>query len=101
MPIENLFTPASIVENSIGFQTLPAGYPVTLPDGSTITLPANYTLTGSMNVGLTNVWVTLPDGRMKALTSANAASLGKLKTNGDNLNIDIDRHERRGDWDGH
>jgi hypothetical protein len=100
--IENLFTPASIVENSIGFQILPAGYPITLPDGSTMTLPADYTLTGSMNIGLTNVWVTLPDGRVKALTSANADAVGKLETNGDNVNLDIDRHDqRRRDWDGH
>jgi hypothetical protein len=54
--IENLITPASIVENSIGFQILLAGYPITLPDGSTMTLPADYTLTGSMNIGLTMCW---------------------------------------------
>jgi hypothetical protein len=98
--IENLFTPVSIVENSIGFQILPAGYPITLPDGSTMNLPADYTLTGSMKIGLTNVWLTLPDGRVKALTSANADAVGKIETNGDNVNLDIDRHgERRRDRD--
>ena len=67
-----------------------------------MTLPADYTLTGSMNIGLTNVWVTLPDGRVKALTSENAAVLGKLKTNGDNVNVDVGRHgQRKRDWDDH
>jgi hypothetical protein len=55
--IENLLTPPSIVENSIGFQTLPAGF----TDGAQIFTTA-YTLTGSMNIGLTNVIAKLPDG---------------------------------------
>jgi hypothetical protein len=90
--IENVFTPASTLNSSIGFQTLPAGYTFTLPDGSTVTLPADYTLTGSMNIGLTNVLITLPDGRVTALTSENAAVVGKVVTHGNNVYVDIDRH---------
>jgi uncharacterized protein (TIGR03437 family) len=73
----NVFMPASIVENSIGFETV-AGF-AGVPDGST--------LTGSMNIGLTNVMITSPDGTETPLTSANAESLGKLSTNGDHVNI--------------
>ena len=58
--IENVFTPASTLENSIGFQTV---------NGTT--------LTGSMNIGLTNVMVTPPNGTATPLTSANAATRGK------------------------
>jgi hypothetical protein len=72
LSIENVFTPASIVENSIGFQTVPT---------------TGYTLTGSMNIGLTNLLVTLPDGTVTPLTSANAATAGKIVTNGENINI--------------
>jgi hypothetical protein len=88
--IENLFTPVSIVDNSIGFQTLPPDF---TQDGQTF--PDGRTLTGSMNIGLTNIWITLPDGRVKALTNANADRVGKIETNGDNVNIDIDRHCER------
>jgi hypothetical protein len=53
-----------------------------------------------MDIELTNVFIQLPDGKVKALTSANALSVGKLKTSGDNVKLDIDRHgERRGDRD--
>jgi uncharacterized protein (TIGR03437 family) len=68
--LENVFTPGSKLENSIGFQTV---------NGSP--------LTGSMNIGLTNVMITPPNGTATALTSANAATLGNLLTNGDNVNI--------------
>ncbi|HYW48457.1 MAG TPA: hypothetical protein VE959_36680 [Bryobacteraceae bacterium] len=68
--LENVFTPASILQNSIGFQTA-NGAP----------------LTGAMNIGLTNVMVTPPNGTATALTSANAAAVGQLITNGDNINI--------------
>jgi hypothetical protein len=70
--LENVFTPASIVENSIGFQTV---------NGST--------LTGTMNIGLTNVMLTMPDGTVTPLTSANAAAAGKIGTNGDGINLDF------------
>ena len=87
--IENLNSPASLVENSIGFQTLPAGYTTqtnqTFPVAQTF---ANiYTLTGTIHVNLTNVMLTPPQGVATALTSANASSLGELSTNGANVNI--------------
>lgn len=46
-----------------------------------------YTLTGSMSIGLTNVVVTLPDGVVTPLNSAHAATVGKVVTQGDNVNI--------------
>jgi uncharacterized protein (TIGR03437 family) len=69
--IENVFTPASKLENSIGFQTV---------NGTT--------LTGTMNIGLTNVMLTPANGTATALTSANAATVGKVVTNGNNVNIE-------------
>jgi len=68
--LENVFTPASTLDNSIGFQIV---------NGSA--------LTGTMNIGLTNVMIAPPNGTATALTSANAATLGKVITNGDNVNI--------------
>ncbi|MGA2714707.1 MAG: hypothetical protein ABSG41_16530 [Bryobacteraceae bacterium] len=62
--IENLFTPPSIEENSIGFETL-INYPNAGP-----ALPSKYTLMGSMKINLTNVFF-----------------VGKVVTNGDNVNV--------------
>jgi hypothetical protein len=81
--IENLFTPVSLAENSIGFQTLPAGY--SQDDGQTFL--TTYTLAGSMNISLTNVFVKLPNGMWVPLTHADAASVGRVGTNGDNVNV--------------
>jgi uncharacterized protein (TIGR03437 family) len=69
--IENVFTPASKLENSIGFQTV-NGAP----------------LGGSMNIGLTNVMITPTNGPATALTGTNAAAVGKLTTNGRNVNVE-------------
>ncbi len=80
--IENLSTPASLGQNSIGFQTLPAGF----TDGSQ-TFPTAYTLTGVMNIDLSNVMFTLANGTQTALSSANAASLGKIAMNGGQINL--------------
>jgi uncharacterized protein (TIGR03437 family) len=80
--IENLFSPASVVQNSVGFQTLPAGYSQDMQ-----TFSSAYTLTGSMNVGLSNIMLKPPNGTATALTGANAAALGKLTTNGGNINL--------------
>src|SRR5262249_2227658 len=80
--IENLSSAVSEVQNSIGFQTLPAGYTL---QGQTF--PTAYTLTGSMNIGLTNITLTPSKGIRTVLGSANAASLGKLSTNGSNVNV--------------
>jgi uncharacterized protein (TIGR03437 family) len=68
--LENVFTPASTLNNSIGFQDV---------NGAT--------LTGTINIGLTNVMLTLPDGTVTPLTGANASSVGKVITNGNNVNI--------------
>jgi hypothetical protein len=76
--IENVFTPASIVKNSIGFQNLPGGS----------------TLKGSMNIGLTNVVVTSRQGAATPLTNANATILGNVVTNGDHVNVEY-KAERR------
>ena len=69
--LENVVTPQSLEENPIGFQNL--------PDGST--------LAGSMNIGLTNVMVTMPDGTVTALTGENAGVVGKVAINGAQINV--------------
>jgi uncharacterized protein (TIGR03437 family) len=71
LDLENVFTPANIVQNSIGFQIV---------NGSS--------LTGTMNIGLTNVMLTQANGTVTALTSANAASVGNIGTNGGHINIE-------------
>jgi uncharacterized protein (TIGR03437 family) len=71
--IENIFTPASRLQNSIGFQTV-NGAP----------------LTGSMNIGLTNVTITPPGGSATALTSGNASKVGEIVTNGSKVAIAYD-----------
>jgi uncharacterized protein (TIGR03437 family) len=68
--IENVFTPASSLQNSIGFQTV-NGTP----------------LTGSMNIGLTNIMITPTKGTATALSSTNAASLGDIVMNGSNVSV--------------
>jgi hypothetical protein len=80
--IENLFSPASIVENSIGFQTLPAGY---TQDGQTIATTT--TLTGSMTIGMTNVLIELPEGIWLPLLGFDAAPVGKIGTNGAGVDV--------------
>ena len=62
--IENLFTPPSIEDNSIGFENL-INYPNAGP-----ALPYSYTLTGCMKINLTNVFVT-----------------GKVVTQGDDVTV--------------
>jgi len=85
LSIENLFTPASKVENSIGFQTLPAGY--TFFDQS---FSSDYTLAGSMNINFTNVFVTAPNQFPMPLTGQNTAAIGGVATNpatGSSVNV--------------
>jgi hypothetical protein len=83
--IDNLVTPPSIVENSIGFQTLPPGF----TQGAQ-TFPTGYTLTGSMNIDLSNVMLTSANGSPIPLASSNAAAVGKIGTNGDHVNPHYD-----------
>jgi len=72
LKIENVFTPRSIEQNSIGFETL-NGY--TNPVG--MSLPPIYTLMGNMNISLTNVFVA-----------------GKIVTSGDNVNVEYKADKR-------
>jgi uncharacterized protein (TIGR03437 family) len=68
--IENVVTPASKLQNEIGFQTV---------NGTT--------LLGTMNIGLTNIMITPTNGTATALSSANASTLGDIVTNGAQINI--------------
>jgi hypothetical protein len=79
LTIENLFTPPSAVQNSIGFQIL--------PPGSKKCNTSSYTLTGKMSINLTNVFIKMPDGTFQLLTSQNAWTLGQVSTNGSNVNV--------------
>ena len=86
LDIENVFTPASTLQNSIGFQILPAGY--SLPAGCVPGtegcnyFPTAYPLTGTMDISLLNFFV-VSGSTATALTSANAESLGNIATKGD------------------
>ncbi len=82
LQIENLFSPTSVVSNSIGFEMLPTGYTL---GGAPAGVPLPYTLTGSMNINFVNVMLTPPSGNATALTSANSATLGQITTNGSNV----------------
>jgi hypothetical protein len=85
--IENLFSPASVVANSIGFVTLLGGYTNTTVFPNE-TFPSDYTLTGSMNIGFTNVFLEMPTGMWLPLTGADAAGpVAKIGTHGDNVKI--------------
>ena len=84
--IENLYSPQSIIENSIGFETLPAGYVANGTDTVSY-FPTDYTLQGSMKVNLTNVWIKSPNGVvLPLLNPSDAGWFGKVSTNG-NVNV--------------
>jgi len=85
--IENLLTPAPTVGSLIGFQTVPNGFTYEFPPGTTNTFTNAYTFTGSINIGLTNVIVQLPDGTVRPLTSANVAAAGSVATSGNNARV--------------
>jgi hypothetical protein len=87
LKIENLFTPQSIIQNSIGFQILPAGFTYDFPANHKITVPSDFTLTGTMDINMTNVFVMLPNGIWLPLASNDAWSVGNVRTNGENVNI--------------
>jgi uncharacterized protein (TIGR03437 family) len=70
LDLENVSTPPSTVDNLIGFQTV-----------------SGVTLTGSMSIGLTDVMITGANGTATALTNSNAASLGKIVTNGGPIDL--------------
>jgi hypothetical protein len=83
--IENLFSPQSVVANSIGFGILDAGY-TSVGSLGTQYFASDFTLQGVMNIGLTNVFIKAPPGIWLPLTSADALLVGKITTNG-NVNI--------------
>jgi hypothetical protein len=74
--IENVFSPPSIVNSSIGFQTLPAGF--TFFDQS---FPDEYVLPGSININLTNLFATAPGRLPVPITSQNTAAIGGIAIN--------------------
>jgi hypothetical protein len=83
LKIENLYSPQSIVKNSIGFETLPAGYIANGTDTVSY-FPTDYTLKGTMKIDLTNVWIKSPGGIVLPLLNPfDAAWFGKVSTNGD------------------
>jgi hypothetical protein len=85
--IENLCTPASVWSNSVGFLNIPAGFVYEFPEGVTNTNATGFTLAGSMYIGFSNVIIQTPDGTVNPLTSANAAIVAGLITNGTNINL--------------
>jgi hypothetical protein len=87
LKIQNLYSPQSIIENSIGFENLPPGYIANAGD-TTSGFPNGYTLQGKMNIDMTNVWIKLPSGFIFPLTgSFDAKWIGKISTNGSKVNV--------------
>jgi hypothetical protein len=76
--IENLYSPISLVENSIGFQTLPNPYP-SQTKGTVIGGP---TLSGKMQVNLINVFIKQPFGLTLPLLNFDGAYLGNISAHG-------------------
>ncbi len=76
--IENLYSPLSLVENSIGFQTLPNPY----PSQTKGIVTGGPTLSGKMQVNLINVFIKQPFGLVLPLMSFDGAYLGNISTHG-------------------
>jgi hypothetical protein len=85
--IENLCTPAALQRNPIGFLNIQAPFTNEVPGAVTNIFTNNYTLRGSMNIGMTNVIIRSTDGTVNPLTSANAATVAGLITNGTNISL--------------
>jgi len=81
--IDNLYSPASLVENSIGFQTLPDPYPTQTGE----TIPGGFALWGTMNVNLTNISIRQPHGLALPLVNFDGADVGKISTHGSVVNV--------------
>jgi hypothetical protein len=81
--IENLYSPVSLVQNSIGFESLPANY--VTQTGDTIASP--FTLTGKINVNLTNIFIRENGGFVVPLLGFDGAYLGNVSTHGDDVNV--------------
>ncbi len=85
--IENLCSPASILSNSIGFLSVPTNFAYEFPAGTTNYFTNGYTFTGNMHIGMTNVILQSTNGTVNPLTSAKAAAVAELLTNGSNINL--------------
>ncbi len=81
--IENLYSPVSLVENSIGFQTLPNPY----PSQTKGTITGGFALWGTMNVNLTNILIKQQNGFVLPLPEFDGAFLGKISTQGSFVNV--------------
>jgi len=88
LTIANLYSPASLVENSIGFQTLPNPYitQATETEPSEI-ISGGPTLTGTIKVNLTNVLIKQSYGLTLPLLNFDGAYLGKISTHGSVVNV--------------
>jgi hypothetical protein len=83
LKIENLYSPQSIINNSIGFEIIPHGYIANATDTVSY-FPTDFTLRGSMKIDLTNVWIKSRDGFVLPLINPFEAEwFGKVLTNGD------------------
>jgi hypothetical protein len=82
--IENLYSPVSLIENSIGFQTLPDPY-TTQATNELIT--GGPTLTGAIKVNLINVLIKQQYGLVLPLLDFDGAYLGKISTHGSGVNV--------------
>jgi hypothetical protein len=81
--IENLYSPVSLVQNSIGFESLPANY-VTQTDE---TIANAFTLIGKINVNLTNIFIRENGGFVVPLLGFDGAYVGNVSTHGDDVNV--------------
>jgi hypothetical protein len=83
LTIENLYSPVSLVQNSIGFQSLPANY--ITQTGETIADP--FTLIGKISVNLANVFIKENGGFVVPLLGFDGAKLGNVSTHGADVNV--------------
>lgn len=81
--IENLVSPQSINENSIGFQNIPDNYQF-----YSTTYLVGFTLNGAMDVHLKNVYIIGKGGIAKRLNRNNALWRGKILTNAVHVHYD-------------
>ena len=89
--IENLFSPVSLVDNSIGFETLPAGY---TQDGQIF--DGEYALKGDIRVELTNVFLEVDEGSWVPLTQSDGDRIGRIETYGHH--VDVTYPTRWSEW---
>jgi hypothetical protein len=87
LQIENLFSPVSQAQNSVGFEILPKGYTL---GGANPGVLLPYTLTGKISVSFKNVFLRTDAGLWLPLVGLDAVSTGKVFPNGNvNLNYSL------------